>query len=71
MHGGIKPIDSSIIGQDSKTLKNKRVRFDSSGTLQKMGFVSADKPLLLASYKVAYEIAQNKKTHNIVTIAKL
>ena len=30
-----------------------------------MGFVPADKPLLLASYKVAYEIAKNKKPHTI------
>ena len=27
--------------------------------------VSADKPLILAFYKVAYEIAKNKKTHTI------
>ena len=58
-HGGVKP------GQDSESLKIKRVRFDSSGTFPKMGFVPADKPLLLASYKVAYEIAKNKKPHTI------
>ena len=46
-------------------LKNKRVRFDSSRTLRKIGFTSADKPLVLASCKVAYEIAKNKKTHTI------
>ena len=56
-HGRVTP------GQDSELLKNKRVHFDSSGTFQKMGFVSADKSLLLASNKVAYEIA--KKTHII------
>ena len=43
MYGGVKA------SQDSESLKNKRVCFDSSGTLQKMGFVTADKPLLLAS----------------------
>ena len=48
-------------GQDSESLKNKRVCFDSSGTLQKMKFVSADKPLILASCKVAYEIAKKQK----------
>ena len=52
-------------GQDSEPLKNKIIRFDSSGTLQKMRFVSADKPLLLAFYKVAHEIAKNKNTHTI------
>ena len=65
MHRGVK------LGRDSESLKNKRVRFDSSGILQNMGFVSADKPLLLASHKIAYEMAKNKKTHNIVTIAEL
>ena len=59
MHGRVKS------GQDSESLKNKRVCFDSSGTLQKMRFVSANKPLLLAFYKVAYEIAKNKNTHTI------
>ena len=58
-HGGVKP------GQDSESLKIKKVRFDSSGTLPKMGFVPADKLLLLASYKVVYEIAKSKKQHTI------
>ena len=52
MYGGVKA--GVKAGQDSLSLKNKVVRFDSSGTLQKMGFVSEDKPLLLASKKVAY-----------------
>ena len=30
-----------------------------------MGLISADKPLLLATCKVAYEIVKNKKTHTI------
>ena len=34
-------------------------------TLEKWGFISAEKPLLLASYKVAYEIAKQKKPHTI------
>ena len=62
MHGEVKP------GQDSESLKNKRVRFDASGTLQNMGFVSANKSLLLASYKVAYEIAKNK---NLIPLLKI
>ena len=57
-HGGAKA------GQDSESLKIKRVRFDAMETLEKWGFVSAEKPLLLASYKVAYEIAKQKTTHN-------
>ena len=54
-------------GQDSESLKNKRVCFDSSRALQKMGFVSAEKPLILASYKVAYEFAKNKKSKTKIT----
>ena len=34
-------------------------------TLQKWGFAPAEKPLLLASYKVAYEIAKQKRPHTI------
>ena len=44
IHGAAKA------GQDSESLKIKRVRFDSMGILQKWGFVPAEKPLLLAFY---------------------
>ena len=37
-------------------------------TLEKWGFVSAEKSLLLASYKVAYEIAKQRKPHTIAEI---
>ena len=44
-HGGAKA------RQDSESLKIKRARFDSVETLEKWRFVSAEKPLLLASNK--------------------
>lgn len=52
-------------GNDFESLKQKRARFDVSGTLPKLGFCSSDKPLLLASLKVAYEVAKTKKPHTI------
>lgn len=45
--------------------KIKRIRFDGKATLPARGFVPIDKPLLEASYRVAYRIAKNKKTHTI------
>lgn len=46
-------------------LRNKKARFEKSGTLTKHGFVPTQKPLLEASYKVAYRIAKDKKPHTI------
>ena len=46
-------------------MKSKRIRYDSRGTLPKLGFVSAGKLLLLASYHVAYNVAKSKKPHTI------
>ena len=56
---------ADISGHDIESLKIKRARFDSRGTLPKLGFVSVDKPLLLASYQVAYKVAKSKKPHTI------
>ena len=53
-HGGAKS------GSNLNTLKIKKARFHQSGTLEKHGFVPIDKPLLHASYKVAFLCA--KKT---------
>jgi hypothetical protein len=52
-------------GDSLESLKQKKARFHSSGTLPKLGFGSTQKPLLEASYKVAYLIAKNKKLHTI------
>ena len=59
-HGGV--------GQDSESLKIKRARFDSMGTLEKWGFVSAEKPLLLACNKVGYEISKQKKHTQLLKV---
>jgi hypothetical protein len=48
-----------------ESLKQKKARFHSSGTLPKSGSGSTQKPLLEASYKVAYLITKNKKPHTI------
>ena len=59
-HGG-----ADVSGHDFESMKSKRIRYDSRGTLPKLGFVSAGKPLLLASYHVAYNVAKSKKPHTI------
>ena len=43
----------------------KKARFEVSGTLDKYGFIPTKKPLLVASYKIAYRIAKEKKPHSI------
>ena len=50
---------------DFESMKFKRIRYDLRGTIPKLGFVSAGKPLLLASYHVAYNVAKSKKPHTI------
>ena len=45
--------------------KMKRARFDEKATLPVFGFVPIDKPVLTASYEVAYLIAKQGKPHTI------
>jgi hypothetical protein len=52
-------------GDSLQLLKQKKARFNSSDTLPTLGFGSTQKPLLEASYKVAYLIAKNKMPHTI------
>ena len=40
-------IGAVVLGNDVKSLKAKTFRFKTQGTLPKLGFVSADKPLLI------------------------
>ena len=44
---------ADVSGHGVESLKAKYIRFESSGSLPNFGFVSADKPLLMASYQVA------------------
>ena len=45
---------STHVHDDHKSLLAKRARFRAAGTLLKLGFCSADKARLEASYRVAY-----------------
>ena len=45
--------------------KVRRARFDENATLPVFGFVLIDKPILTASFEVAYLIAKQGKLHTI------
>ena len=45
--------------------KQKRARFDANATIRSYDFVPVDKPILTASYEVAYLIAKQGKPHVI------
>ena len=64
-HFRIKHGGNERAGNDLTSLQAKRARYDVKGTLPKLGFAPVDKPLLLASFKVAYEVAKKKKPHTI------
>ena len=53
------------ISDSRDTFLQKKARFEVSGTLDKYGFIPTEKPLLLASYKIANRIAKEKKPHSI------
>ena len=59
-HGG-----NERAGNDLTSLQAKRARYDIKGTISKLGFVPMVKPLLLASFKIAYDMAKKKKPHTI------
>ena len=48
------------ISDSHDTFLQKKARFEVSGTLDKYGFISTEKPLLVASYKIAYRIARKR-----------
>ena len=50
---------------DEKSLRAKRAHYDSQTTLPKLGYVSVNKPLPMASYQVAFKVAKSKKCHSI------
>ena len=53
------------ISDSRNAFLQKKARFERGGTLDKHGFIPTGKPLLEASYKIAYQIAKNKKPHTI------
>ena len=60
------------ISDSRDTFLQKKARFEVSGTLDKYVFIPIEKPLLVASYKIAYRIAKEKKPHSIAeTLTKL
>ena len=48
------------ISDNRDTFLQKKARFEVSGTLDKYGFIPTEKPLLVASYKIAYRIAKER-----------
>ena len=57
--------EANVSGQNVESLKAKRIRFESQGTLLKLGFVSASKTLLIAFNHLVYNVAKSKKSHKI------
>ena len=45
--------------------RSKKDQFEKDGTLLKFGFIKTQKPCLVASHKIAYRIAKEKKAHTI------
>ena len=60
MHGDGKYKNTTLA-----EFKIKRARYDEKATLLVFDFVPIDKPILTASYEVAYLIAKQGKPHNI------
>ena len=50
--------------QTFQALQAKRARYDQRGTLPQLGFKPMQKPLLRASYEVAYQCIQMKVAHS-------
>ena len=60
VHGDRKYWNTTLV-----EFKMKRARFDENATPPVFGFVLIDKPILTASYDVAYLIAKQGKLHTI------
>lgn len=50
--------------QTLEALQAKRARYDQKGTLPQLGFKPVQKPLLQASYEVAYQCIRGKASHS-------
>jgi hypothetical protein len=58
-------VHSENLSKDAWFSRAKKVQFEKAGTLPKLGFAISRKPLLEASYRVAYRIAKQRKPHTI------
>ena len=56
--------DPGNISNSRDTFLQQKTRLEVSGTLDKYGFIPTEKPLLVASCKIAYRIAKEKKRHS-------
>ena len=60
-----KALHPEYANKDPNFFRAKKAQFSKSGTLPKLGFSIPQKPLVEASYKVAYRIGKAKKPHTI------
>ena len=57
---------ADVSGHDIKSYKAKRISFKTRGTLPNLGFVFADKPLIMAFYhSYGVKLTKSKKPHTI------
>ncbi|XP_035213968.1 protein ZBED8-like [Stegodyphus dumicola] len=57
---------SENASKDLEFFTKKKAQFSKSGTLTKLGFGISQKPLVEASFRVAYRIAKSKKPHHTI-----
>ncbi|GFT76191.1 protein ZBED8 [Nephila pilipes] len=61
----LKSLHPENASKDLEFFTKKKTQFSKSGTLTKLGFGIPQKPLVEASFRVAYRIAKSKKPHTI------
>ncbi|GFT64386.1 protein ZBED8 [Nephila pilipes] len=61
----LKYLHPENASKDLEFFTKKKAQFSKSGTLTKLGFGIPQKPLVEASFRVAYRIAKSKKPHTI------
>ncbi|GFT23536.1 protein ZBED8 [Nephila pilipes] len=61
----LKSLHPENASKDLEFFTKKKAQFSKSGTLTKLGFGIPQKPLVEASFRVAYRIAKSKKPHTI------
>lgn len=61
----LKQVHPTFADEPTEVFEAKRVRFHSTGKLSSHGFVHQRQPIVEASFRVAYNIAKQKKPHSI------